>query len=664
MDNFKIKFSDIFKYILLGLVELIIFLSVIGFDQITPSLYAAFKTEQVNNVPVNQTSITENLDLRDVVKTIIITVIPAATLVVLYIIGYLTQSILLLLYGGCFLGTGIYEVAQFIRHNPKWLSKEDKYPDWVHCSDYPGKVINAYKENIEVSNEADNKAEFLYANQLFQGISFTLVIASLYSYGGDSLWSYLAPGIFLILLWIINASSPKITLLPYIFSCITCIAIAIIPYFLTDIDTSGLWWAISLAVSLIFAIQLAKIQIQRFGILAKDSNNDTFSRILGRYGMPKAYILIRAHQIQYLEDALKSAAEQDYPNIKVIILIDKAASPQEQKNIKDLSDKYRKDRGLNIVNCTSQHSGPAALAYEIRDIFLKSANDDDISIMLDSDDLFYSKYTVSRIMAKTLRTDSDICLLAFEIFGETSLNFARNTHNDLVKEIATKKAFWTPEQLEKEKGIHHISTIGWTKCYRKNIVKFYQELLSEYFHLTDKEGTQNPYNHHTKYEDFPDIVNLVKKDIRICAVEKISILFRKREESTTTSIKWDNYCNQIPYFLSLCADIYNKAPNKLIKDAECIIIKKLIPYKFIQYYNILLNSKNVRARLLTENSSLINPEQQFYSLCIKKQWLSLETLKQFLSSKEIENDLDIFDLDKNSNTYRNLMNKCRNVKIQ
>lgn len=647
MDNFKIKLSDIFKYILLGLIEVIVFLAVLGFDRLSLPLQTTSNIKLEIPEDSERVTLAEAQDIIDIAKTIIITVIPIATLVVLYVIGYITQSIILLLYGGRFLGTGIYEVAQFIRHNSRWLSNEDKYPDWVHWSDCPGKVINAYKENIEVSNDAENKTEFLYANQLFQGVAFTLVIASLYSFEG-CIGKCLIP-VFLISLWIANRFS-KNSLTPYIFAGVICLVIAVLPYFLTNGKSNGHWWAIGLAASLIFAVQLAKTQIQRFGIIAKDSNDDTFKRILGRFGMPKAYILIRAHQVKYLEDALKSVAEQDYPNTKVILLIDKNTRKYEQKDIINLAETYRTERGINIVNCTSLHSGPAALAYEIRDIFLKSANDDDIAIMLDSDDLFYSKYTVSRIMAKTLRTDSDICLLAFEIFGETSLNFARNTHNDLVKEIATTKAFWTPEQLEKEKGIHHISTIGWTKCYRKHMVKFYQELLSEYYH--DNKG---PYAQHTKYEDFPDIVNLVRKDIRICAVEKISILFRKREESTTTGIKWDNYCNQIPYFLKLCASIYNKAHSSLIKDAEGIIIKRLIPYKFVQYYNILLTSKNVRDRLLLEDSSLSAPEGKFHDICISNGAPSKATLSDYLSSKDIERDLSIFDLDKDSKTYSSLI---------
>lgn len=569
MDIFKMKLSDIFKYMVSGLVEVMIIVAIIGLDNVTAAINGILQYGQVEEL-----------------KAIIMTAIPIVALASLYILGYLTQSILLLFYGGRFLGTGICEVAQYIRHYPKLLPKEDKYPDWIHWSDNPGKVIDTYREILETQDPSENKTEFLYSNQMFQGISFALIIVLLYSCTTCDVLKFAFPALFLISTFIINKCASKWPILPYIFTVIICIALAISCFFVPEDNQARQWiWLIFLVISLIFAIQLAKRQIIRFGILTKNSDDGVFRKTLERYGQPKAYILIRAHQVQYLTETLDSVMNQDYPNIKVLLLIDKSST--QTYNIQYLAERFR-SKNMNIVTSVSKNSGPAAMAYEIRDIYLKYANDDDIAIMLDSDDKFYAPTVVSRIMTKMFRTKSDICLISFEIFGQTALNFSMNKHNVLVKEIATEKPFWTPEELDDKKKIHRISTIGWTKCYTKDMVSFYQECLNDYYN--------NNYSNATKFEDFPDIVTLLRKDIRICAVEKTSILFRKRPGSTTTDIKWKNY-EDIHYFLNTCSNIANKKKDSLIDNAIVIAADRLVPFKFLQYYNILATDENVRNTL-------------------------------------------------------------------
>lgn len=618
MDIFKMKLSDIFKYMVSGLVEVMIIVAIIGLDKVTTAITGILQYGQVEEL-----------------RAIIMTAIPIVVLASLYILGYLTQSILLLFYGGRFLGTGICEVAQYIRHYPKLMPKEDKYPDWVHWSDNPGKVIDTYKEILEAQNPSDYKTEFLYSNQMFQGISFALVIVLLYSCTTCDVLQLALPAAFLLSLFIINKCARKWPILPYIFTVIICIALAIRCFYMPEDNQVRQWiWLLFLVISLIFAIQLAKRQIIRFGVLTQNTNDGIFRKTLERCGQPKAYILIRAHQVLYLKDTLNSIVAQDYPNIKVLLLIDNSAVSTERDSIIALSDSFREQHKLNIVTSISKKSGPAAMAYEIRDIYLKYANADDIAIMLDSDDKFYAPTVISRIMTKMFRTKSDICLISFEIFGHTSLNFSMNTHNKLVKEIATEKPFWTTEELDDKKKIHRISTIGWTKCYTKEIVSFYQECLKEYYNVN--------YNGATKFEDFPDIVTLLKKDIRICAVEKTSILFRKRTGSTTTDIKWKNY-EDIRYFLQTCSKIVDSMKEYLIENAAEIATNRLIPFKFLQYYNILATDESVRNALKTEDAANTTPENKFYKLFVEDS--IKKALHSYQSSDVVEGDFKILGID-------------------
>ena len=640
MDNFKIKLSDIFKYILLGLVEAAIVIAVIGTDKITPAAKKFLNQEREAYVHKDttiavarqDTTFTYSLSQADssqseiieASKTVALTVIPIATIVLLYIVGYLTQSIILLIYEGRFLGTGITEVAQFIRHNPRWISRKDKYPDWIHWSDNPGKVIDTYKEHLEASESSGQNAEYLYSNQLFQGVTFALTVAGLYSSFGDCIWAPLAA---LVLIYISNKFN--YTFLPYILAFATCCVIALI-------GSPDCWrWAICLVLAVIFAVQLAKTQIIRLGIIAKDTDDRLFDRVLRRFGQPKAYILIRAHQKEFLEETLASVANQDYPNIKVLLLIDKNSG--EYNKIVKIAETFRTgERKLNISWSKAKTSQAAALAHEIRGIYLKSANDDDIAIMLDSDDLFYSPYSVSRIMTKMYKTKSDICLLAFETFGENALNYAKNGHNELVKEVARERRSWTPKQLDAEKRIHRISTIGWTKCYNKKTVKFYYDALSEY---------ASKFSEYTQYEDFPDIINILKKDVRICAVEKTSIMFRKHKGSVTTTVTRDKYYKFIPYFLNLCRLLTlnykgKEKDSKFISSALEIVVERLIPYKITQYYHVLLKDKKIRGEL--RRLKVMDPAKDFCDQFIDYK----DEVEKYLNSDDfLSKDFDILEID-------------------
>lgn len=616
MEKIQIKISDILKYMVLGLIEILVI------------SYIAMHHE--HRLCINE--ILKNIKEYEGFALIIST----AALALLYLIGYLTQYVILLFFNRNLLGTGTKEVAEFIKQKPLKKLIPANQPDWIHWSNSPSKVIAAYTELLEGAKGNEDKLQFLYTNQLFQGICFILVAATPFiCYPGLCLP---IAGIIMaaIILGLILLGRTEYPLAPYIAAIVVLIAQILGAAFS---DVSLLVWPAALFVSFCFAILLANSQINRFDILAKGEDDDMFHKTLCRFGIPKAYVLVRAHQTLFLEDALESIAKQDYPNIKVIVLIDK--SSKEQKGIAKMVEKFRKPgkddidrKPLNILCAISKNSGPAAMAFEIREIYLKYANSDDISIMLDSDDEFYSHTVVSGIMTRMFCSGADVCLLAFEVFGLTSLNFSMNAHNDLVKEIATERPYWTAQELENAKGIHHISTIGWTKCYRKELIEFYHKALRTHY-------AKNVYDGNSKYEDFPDIVMLLKKGTKICALKKNAILFRKRTQSTTTSIRWSNYSENIPYFLKLCIKIANAVSTELIDNGVEIVEKKLIPYKIIQYYNILATDGNVKEQLLSEVPSIRLPHKKFiniFSEDIRK------NIKAFLEDNILIMDLKIFGI--------------------
>lgn len=590
MNNFKIKFSDVLRYFILGGIEVLLYYWIV--EKTDSKCMFGDNFSEVSTVHV------------------------AVAIIGIYLLGFVTQSIIQLFWGGNFLGTGLGEVAEFVRFYP--TLNRNGYPDWLYWSDRPKRVLEIYRNILETDENAETKTEFLYSNQLFQGISFALLAATIYAFLGTCT-SIISVKIallfvFLFILWAIHwfcvqSRAVIITIL---------MGVVFMPIFVCLLGTvvfvdsllKGCLLAVLYLISTLLAANLARMQIRRIDILARFSNDNTknqmFREVLARVGVPKFYILTRTNSAKYISEELHSITTQTYPNIKIIVLLD--ASLQEPNNQKErdaLLEKIDAFRGkLNIQTYESSKTGPAQLAYEIRQIFLDYANSDDVAMILDSDDKLYSPSVVSQIMTKLFKTQSNICLIRFEIFGKQNLNYSKNHHNDLVKFLCFKgdaskdgiseahvireglKAERTKsisaKELIKWNELHRISTIGWTKCYRKGILSGYHRMTKKYLDTNEKLSLDK-----RKYEDFPDIVAILQSDAKICAVAKNSVLFRKSENSVTTSVTSNNYSDQIPFFLHFAKELAANNKFSLIDGGDDVITNKLIPYKFVQYLNVV-----------------------------------------------------------------------------
>lgn len=335
---------------------------------------------------------------------------------------------------------------------------------------------------------------------------------------------------------------------------------------------------------LCIAEQLSRRQIKRIDTLIKygnkGENESRFTSTLERNGVPTAFVLTRVSDscFEYYREQLDSIKGQKYPNVKAVVLIDR--NSKRHDDFVAVIEEYRKG-GFNISHYTSKGTGAASLAYEIRDIFLNYAEVDDVAITLDGDDLFADRHVVSRIMGRMMRTEANICLLTFEFFGDARLNNAKNYPNEIVRSIAKKSTergrAIKPSRLIRDGKAHLFSTIGWTKCYRKEVILQYQRLW---------DAHRDELNTYSKYEDFPDIIALLSEGSRICAVGRTSILFRKHSGSVTASVDPENYQVHITHYLKRTVEMCCPE-NTLCKEAEQVIRYLFIPYKFMQYFNIV-----------------------------------------------------------------------------
>ena len=566
MSDFKLRWSDVFRYIVLGAVQ-------------ASLCYMAFGEKELDYISDT---------FGDVITDQIVIFVIALS--IFYLSGFLTQMVIQLFCKGNLMGTGLSETGLFINKFPTCLLNRSKYPHWLYYSERPDKVLGIYKEIMAVGEDSDVKTEYLYANNLFQGIALSLVVFSGFDYSHViTLWNVVLSISAVLILCVLGTLTVKLKwkwmlLINRGMALIVPLTIWI-TYYVSGKPESGALIGVSVLLCLCIAEQLSRLHIRRIDVLIKygsgGENEKLFLSTLKRNGLPGAFILTRVSDsvYDYYPEQLESIKSQIYPNIKAIVLIDRNSSRYDA--FVKIIDEYRRN-GLDISHYTSEGSGPACLAYEIRDIFLNYAGKNDVAISLDGDDLFASCHVVARIMGRMARTGANICLLTFAFFGDTRLNFAKNYPNEIVRKIAEEstergKALTSDELINREKA-YLISTIGWTKCYTREVLSQYQRMLDAY---ADDMGE------YSKYEDFPDIAALLNKSSRICAVGRTSILFRKHPGSITTDVTRDNYDKHITYYLGLSKKL--SCGNQLLADgAYDLIIRKFIPYKFIQYLNIVL----------------------------------------------------------------------------
>ena len=604
MGDFNLKVSDIFRYILLGCIECILCV-VIFYDNI--------KSIDIENVK-------NTLEAFPFDKSIIVLI---ASISVFYLFGYITQLVIGLFFHGNFLGTGIGETACFIKHYPKWIFNKEKfpYPDWIYYSEAPDKVVEIFQDITETGSDSENKLEFYYANQFFQGMALAFVSFSVFALNvAPFIKTTILLGIF-VALFVLGSNATRNRqlilankILMYVIPALAFLAL------LFCRDGAGNSYPLAALISLLMLASLflagflSRKQLRRIDILSHQKDEKLFDTTLVKYGIPRVFILTRVDEtaFPFLREQLESIAMQDYPDIKVIVIIDKDnMSSVSKSSAEGLFDEFVR-KGLRIQYSYSVGSGAAALAYETRQVFINYATDNDISVCLDADDKLAHPQSISNIVAKMFRTQSNICIIGFETFGNTYMNFAKNFHNYLVKMMAKtmeikgsvdesksndcmieRAEYLTPQNLIDNKVAHLVSTLGWVKCYRKCIAKAYQAFLSPY---------KEDFGEFTKYEDFPDIIALLSADSRICAVAQASISFRKRMGSVTTKVSSENYDRLIPYYLKLAdtlakdvleqAEKQEKTPRnrdkaKFAASASELVHSLFIPYKFVQYLNVV-----------------------------------------------------------------------------
>ncbi len=428
-----------------------------------------------------------------------------------------TRILHILIYGS------VYQVCYGLRYGKRYRSD---IPYWIYLSNEPDATLARLSEFVQ-QDDNRNGHESLYMNQLFMGLSFlSLILLCLSLSVHDAIGDYKLTVVFAVSL-IVTRMLARMFALEYIKTV---------------------------------NITAEAIDTQRNANDTNDPNgiktyNSLIYKSLGR-NIPHVYVLMRTtgRNLGHIREALDSIAMQRYPKCSVIILEDVPAEGERNAGLDEILGSSNDSRHtLSIIyKRAERHLGAAAASIEIRRHFMDTAAEGDIAVLLDDDDRLARPDAVSEIVLRMNAADADMCLCAFANINDMNFVLSNNRgyyHNRvIVPAIANKpRAIRFSDYPE----LTYTDTLGWTKCYRYDLMKRYLNSVEEFDNTLDAEYR---FASQPAYEDFYDFVCYLFSTTRITAVERPVYKYRNHPESITARPTVEAFRFQRTHFLAYLHD--------------------------------------------------------------------------------------------------------------
>lgn len=286
------------------------------------------------------------------------------------------------------------------------------------------------------------------------------------------------------------------------------------------------------------------------------------------------------NRYRYFTEALESVLGQSYENLNIILLQDSwwrtSGRPKRvgvPKFCRDIINHHwevtHKEPTARVYFYSCNSRGAAHALYNIREVLFKhSINDEDIVILLDDDDLLAYSGAVKDIVARMDDGNAKVCVTQFKTIGqvETSIvNRGGGRHNELVKQGALKADMETPFGPG---SLCFADSLGWTKSYRVGLLKeYHNDLLN---HFGSKRNLVKFLCKNDAFEDFPEIINLCRKDCDAVGLDKKTHAYRKLRGSITNSPHRRDFVHKRPNYLALLMGLYKelKSGGKLFDEGD------------------------------------------------------------------------------------------------
>lgn len=299
------------------------------------------------------------------------------------------------------------------------------------------------------------------------------------------------------------------------------------------------------------------------------------------------YILVRTtinQKHDHLKTMLESIAKQDYPKIKLLLLVDTHnKSVESTPKCVELLQNYDIDVIVRSFDCGNSSKS----LLTIRDIFCSIAKPNDIAIQLDDDDELAEK-AVSLIVSKMASSKSDICMINY-VECHDNVNTIIKDHSGysrLLQEI---------EKLNEGcsfKSIPHLylaATMGWTKCYNQKTLNRFNEMIKECDIKRMKERRPK-YGDMDTCEDFVDFSTLLLTGISFTAISTPLYIYKKHKNSVTFLLKPESFSiDRIGFLRYLQEIIYNNI-GRNFNNSAIFMARQFVKYK-ISIITKILNGR-------------------------------------------------------------------------
>ncbi|MFR9519147.1 MAG: glycosyltransferase family A protein [Rikenellaceae bacterium] len=287
----------------------------------------------------------------------------------------------------------------------------------------------------------------------------------------------------------------------------------------------------------------------------------------------------------FLKEALESVSNQDYPNIKIILLEDQ----QNTRMASTVGDivKNTINGNIEVIYMAEKCNGAAGASLKIRDKFIDEAKKEDVAILLDDDDQLTHNRAVSQIMTRMSATGAGVCMIGFSISNHLGLSIVADDtkllYNKLLEEVESHNCAITSEQIS---DICRSASMGCTKCYRRRVLEDYITAIGKEEEEKEKENVRSKFIKLERYEDFPDFMTLLFKDVTITAINHSLYIYRQHASSITSNHHFEHFrTNRIGFLLLLKkvvdnnANLFNEHAKKEVEnfiDFKLSVISRII----------------------------------------------------------------------------------------
>lgn len=231
---------------------------------------------------------------------------------------------------------------------------------------------------------------------------------------------------------------------------------------------------------------------------------------------------------QYLDGCFNSVINQDYPNISVVVYDDKS-DDETVVRIKEWKEVFA-EKGIMFSAYQNNEQGGCGQSFErLGRIVADKIKDEDIFVMLDSDDKFTSDNAITNCVNQLKHNNANVLIAGFDLSGDMNLvlNWDGGTpHNNLSKKLAEVGVSTVEEMPE---IASHADSIGWTKIVRGDIFKRYMSM----YPILRKEMKV--------CEDFPSMAMLLYKDSKVTGLPENMYDYYKHPQSSTAQVKADDF---------------------------------------------------------------------------------------------------------------------------